>query len=91
VLVGNDRREHVSTLTQSLELYDVYLAKMLDCDRKLEVLIATLNNKGARRVAKLSRPRIKTKQVNTPTFDRQDRAVRRARRRSYRSMGWVHH
>jgi transposase len=67
--VGNDRHEHVFALPQSLELYHVYQAKMLDCDRKLEVLIATLNNKGARRVAKLSRPRIKTKQVNTPTFD----------------------
>jgi len=47
-LVGNDRHEHVFALTQSLELYDVYQAKMLDCDRKLEVLIAALNNKGAK-------------------------------------------
>jgi hypothetical protein len=45
-LVGNDRHEHVFALTQSLELYDVYQAKMLDCDRKLEILIAALNNKG---------------------------------------------
>src|SRR5205814_7480420 len=29
-LVGNDRHEHVFALTQSLELYDVYQAKMLD-------------------------------------------------------------
>lgn len=70
-LVGNDRHEHVFALTQSLELYDVYQAKMLDCDRKLEVLIAGLNNnnKGAKPVGKLSKPRIKNKQVNTPTFD----------------------
>jgi transposase len=68
-LVGNDRHEHVFALTQSLELYDVYQAKMLDCDRKLEVLIAALSNKGAKPVVKLSKPRIKTKQVNTPTFD----------------------
>jgi transposase len=45
-LVGNDRQEHVFALTQSLELYDVYQAKMLDCDRKLEVLLAGLNDKG---------------------------------------------
>jgi transposase len=32
-LVGNDRHEHVFALPQSLELYDVYQAKMLDCDR----------------------------------------------------------
>jgi transposase len=68
-LVGNDRHEHVFALTQSLELYDVYQAKMLDCDRKLEVLIAALNNKGGKPVGKLSKPRIKTKQVNAPTFD----------------------
>jgi len=68
-LVGNDRDEHVFALTQSLELYDIYQAKMLDCDRKLEVLIAALTSKGAKPVGKLSKPRIKTKQVNTPTFD----------------------
>jgi transposase len=68
-LVGNDRHEHVFALSQSLELYDVYQAKMLDCDRKLEALIAALGNKGAKPVGKLSKPRIKTKQVNTPAFD----------------------
>jgi transposase len=68
-LVGNDRHEHVFALSQSLELYDVYQAKMLDCDRKLEALIASLSSKGAKPVGKLSKPRIKTKQVNTPTFD----------------------
>src|SRR6267142_1219292 len=68
-LVGNDRDEHIFALTQSLELYDTYQAKMLDCDRKLEVLIAALSNKGEKPVRKLSKPRIKTKQINTPTFD----------------------
>lgn len=32
-LVGNDRDEHVFALAQSLELYDLYQAKMLDCDQ----------------------------------------------------------
>jgi transposase len=68
-LVGNDRDEHIFALTQSLELYDTYQAKMLDCDRKLEFLIAALTDKGAKPVGKLSRPRVKTKQVNTPSFD----------------------
>jgi transposase len=68
-LMGNDREEHVFALTQSLELYDIYQAKMLDCDRKLEVLIAALSNREAKPVGKLSKPRVKTKQVNTPTFD----------------------
>lgn len=67
--MGNDRDEHLFALTQSLELYDTYQAKMLDCDRKLEALIAALSDKGAKPVGKLSRPRVKTKQVNTPSFD----------------------
>jgi transposase len=68
-LIGNDREEHVFALTQSLELYDIYQAKMLDCDRKLEVLIAALSKREAKPVGKLSKARIKTKQVNAPTFD----------------------
>src|SRR5205823_1784355 len=39
------------------------------CDRKLEALIAALSDKGAKPVGKLSRPRVKTKQANTPSFD----------------------
>lgn len=85
--MGNDRHEHVFALTQSLELYGVYQAKMLDCDRKLEVLIAALNNKGAKPVGKLCKPRIKTKQVNAPTFDVRS-ALPRSRRRSDRDP-WV--
>jgi transposase len=42
---------------------------MLDCDRKLEALIAALSDKGTKPVGKLSRPRVKTKQVNTLSFD----------------------
>jgi transposase len=68
-LVGNDRDEHVFALTQSLEIYDTYQAKMLDCDRKLESLITALTDKGDKPVGKLSGPRVKTKQVNTPSFD----------------------
>ncbi|MER9108674.1 hypothetical protein NKH95_32940 [Mesorhizobium sp. M0848] len=68
-LVGNYRDEHVFALTQWLELYDTYQAKMLDCDRKLESLIAALTEKGAKPVGKLSRQRVKIKQVNTPSFD----------------------
>jgi hypothetical protein len=52
-LVGNDREELVFALTQSLELYDIYQTKMLDCDRKLEVLIAALNRKRAKPIGKL--------------------------------------
>src|SRR3979409_1201922 len=56
-LGGNNREEHLYALTRSLELYDIYQAKMLDCDRKLEALIAALNNKGVKSVGKLSKQR----------------------------------
>ena len=57
-LVGNDRDEHIFALTQSLELYDFYHAKVAECDRKLEAAVAAL-----------PKARTKGKQVNTPAFD----------------------
>ena len=41
-LVGNDRDEHIFALTQSLDLYDFYQARIEECDRKLEAAVAAL-------------------------------------------------
>ena len=68
-LVGNHRDEHVFALSQSLELYDFYQQKMLECDRKLELTIAAMTDDGAEPRAPLSKARTKTKQMNTPSFD----------------------
>ena len=68
-LVGNDRDEHIFALTQSLDLYDFYQAKMVECDRKLEAAIAALGIKSATPVGLLPKPRITRKQVNAPSFD----------------------
>lgn len=68
-LVGNDRDEHIFALTQSLELYDAYQAKMADCDRKLEAAVATLTVKASGTIAPLPKARMKGKQVNAPSFD----------------------
>ena len=68
-LVGNDRDEHIFALTQALELYDIYQAKMLACDRKLEAVLADIASKTAVPVGDLPKARTKTKQVNTPSFD----------------------
>lgn len=65
-LNGNDRPEHMFALTQSLELYDVYQAKTLACDRHLE---AALGADTGHDPGKLPRPRTKTKQVSTPSFN----------------------
>jgi len=68
-LVGNDRDEHVFALTQSLELYDFYQEKMLECDRKLEAAISDLTVRAEHQLPALPKARTKTKQVNAPSFD----------------------
>jgi transposase len=68
-LNGNDRAEHIFGLTQSLELYDFYQAKMLECDRHLEATLAALGAVTEHDPSELPRPRTKTKQVSTPSFD----------------------
>lgn len=68
-LVGNDRDEHVFALIQSLELYDLYQDKMLECDRKLEAAISDLTVRAEHQLPPLPKARTKTKQVNAPSFD----------------------
>jgi transposase len=68
-LVGNDRDEHIFALTQSLDLYDFYHAKVAECDRKLEAAIAALTVRTADDVPALPKARTKGKQVNAPAFD----------------------
>jgi len=68
-LVGNDRDEHIFALTQSLEFYDFYQTKMLECDRRLETVLAELAADKVYDATTLPRARTKTKQVNTPSFD----------------------
>jgi transposase len=68
-LNGNDREEHIFALTQSLELYDFYQSKMLECDRHLEVTLATLAADQEHDLRKMPKVRTKRKQVNAPSFD----------------------
>ena len=42
-LVGNDREEHVFALAQALELYDAYLIKVADCDKRIEAVLTELD------------------------------------------------
>ena len=41
-LIGNYREEHVFALTQALELYDFYQAKVADCDVRIEAVLERL-------------------------------------------------
>lgn len=45
-LTGDWRAEHLFTLQQALELYDVYQQKMGVCDHQIEVYMATLDSHG---------------------------------------------
>lgn len=68
-LVGNDRDEHVFALAQSLELFDFYQEKILECDRKLETAISDMTVRAEEQLPPLPKARTKTKQVNEPSFD----------------------
>lgn len=68
-LIGNDLGEHVFALSQSLELYDFYQVKMIECDRKLEASIAAMMADLEAPLAPLPKVRTKTKQTNAPSFD----------------------
>lgn len=68
-LNGNDRPEHIFALTQSLDLYDFYQAKILECDRNLEAVLVSLAADKDHDPCQLPRVRTKTKQVGTPSFD----------------------
>jgi len=68
-LVGNDREEHVFALTQALELYDVYQAKVAACDGQIEAVLARLKQSAVPPTEKLPAARHKTRQPNGPAFE----------------------
>jgi transposase len=45
-LTGDWRPEHLFTLQQALELYDVYQQKIQNCDREIEAYMKTLESQG---------------------------------------------
>ena len=45
-LTGDWRAEHLFTLRQALELYDIYQQKIQDCDREIEAYMKTLGSRG---------------------------------------------
>jgi transposase len=65
-LCGSYRDEHVFALQQALELYDVYQDKLIDCDKRLETVLAAFDSKTNIDSAKVSRKR---RNKNEPAFD----------------------
>jgi transposase len=68
-LVGNDREEHIFALTQALELYDVYQAKVVSCDMRIEAVLKRLRKASPVPVGKLPPVRTTKKQANDLVFD----------------------
>lgn len=68
-LVGNDREEHRFALTQALELYDIYQAKIADCDDRIKIVLDRLKAAAPKPVRALPPARHRTKQPNAPDFD----------------------
>ena len=68
-LVGNVREEHIFALTQALELYDVYQAKVAACDKQIEAILNRLTKSVPSPVNKLPPVRQRTRQPNAPAFD----------------------
>lgn len=68
-LVGNDREEHVFALTQAVELYDVYQAKVAACDVHIEGVLKRLREAAAVPASKLPPARHTTRQPNALGFD----------------------
>ncbi len=68
-LVGNDREEHIFALTQALELYDVYQAKVAACDEQIEAVLQRLKNSAAPPAQTLPAARQKSRQPNGLAFD----------------------
>lgn len=56
-------------LSQALELFDAYQARIADCDKKIEDSLQLLNADRPEPQTPLLAPRTKTKQANAPKFD----------------------
>jgi len=68
-LVGNAREEHVFALTQAVELYDVYQAKVAACDKQIEAILTRLKSSATPPADKLPAARHTTRQPNAPAFE----------------------
>lgn len=68
-LVGNDREEHIFALTQALELYDIYQAKVALCDARIEAVLKRLRKASSVPAGKLPPIRTAKKQANDLAFD----------------------
>jgi len=65
-LEGHYREEHLFSLKQSVELYDIYQAKIMDCDKMIQRQLDKMDTQGDKKDLPPSK---KPKSKNTPKFD----------------------
>jgi len=65
-LEGHYREEHLFSLKQSVELYDTYQTKIIDCDEAIQSQLDKMGSKGDKKDLPPSK---KVKSKNTPKFD----------------------
>jgi transposase len=68
-LTGIGREEHIFALGQALELYDIYQAKVAECDMRMKAVLDRLKASIVKPAGKLPPPRHTAKQPNAPAFD----------------------
>ena len=70
-MTGEYRQEHLFTLRQALEIYDIYQNKIAECDRQIEEYMKTFEHKAeANDLNSMSRKNNRTKRrKNQPNFD----------------------
>ena len=65
-LQGHYREEHLFALRQSVELYDIFQSKIVDCDKAIQAQLDKMDTKGNKKDLPPSK---KTNNKNTPKFD----------------------
>ena len=68
-LAGNWREEHIFALGQALDLYDLYQAKVAECDARIEQVLARLRTASERPACRLPPARHRDNSANAPAFD----------------------
>jgi len=68
-LHGHWRDEHLFELAQAVDLYTTYQDKIADCDRQIEALLDTFEDRSEGPVPPKAERRSKRSQGNTPAFD----------------------
>ncbi len=68
-LTGNYRDEHLFSLSQALELFDIYQNKIAACDEMIEKQLSTFEDTNKMDVTNLKKQSIKKKSKNAPRFD----------------------